>query len=150
MEVIPMEERTLYRVGELAKLTGVSQRTIDYYTHLGLIHPIKRADNNYRYYNDETIHRLKRIESLKQEKLTLEEIKASLDRLDRITGEASVADKLTDLQLHMQQLLKEVKEIEPILEQLKPNQAKNFFKLITPAGIACLEALLVLFGKDPF
>lgn len=145
-----MEEWTLYRVGELAKLSGISQRTIDYYTQLGLIHPIKRADNNYRYYNDETIHRLKRIESMKQEKFSLEEIKASLDRVDRITGEASVADKLTDLQLHMQQLLKEVKEIEPMLEQMKPNQAKNLYTLITPVGMACLEALLILFGKDPF
>jgi MerR family transcriptional regulator, copper efflux regulator len=141
---------TLYRVGELAKLTGTSQRTIDYYTQLGLIHPVKRTDNNYRYYNAETISRLKRIESLKQDKYSLEEIKDSLDRMDRVSSEEAVADRLTDLQLHMTQLTKEVKEIAPLIEQLKPNQAKNLFKLIAPSSAACLEALLILLGKDPF
>lgn len=140
----------LYRVGELAKLTGTSQRTIDYYTQLGLIYPIKRADNNYRYYNDETIGRLKRIEFMKQQKYSLEEIKASLDRMDRISSEAAVADKLAELQLHMQLLAKEAQEFAPLMEQLKPNQAKNLLKLLTPPGVACLEALLVLLGKEPF
>lgn len=141
---------TLYRVGELARLTNTSQRTIDYYTQLGLIHPIKRTDNKYRYYNDETITRLKRIETMKQEKYSLEEIKASLDRMDRVSSEDLVAEKLTDLQLHMSQLTKEAKELVPLIHELKPNQAKNLLKLLTPPGVACLEALLILLGKDTF
>ncbi|MDF2922840.1 MAG: MerR family transcriptional regulator [Paenibacillaceae bacterium] len=145
-----MGEKKLYRVGELARLAGVSQRTIDYYTTLGLIHPIKRTDNNYRYYNDETMIRLKRIELMKLEKYSLEEIKSSLDRLDRISNEDAVADKLTHLQIHMTQLAKEVTELSPMIEQLKPSQAKSLFKLLTPPGVACIEALLVLLGKEPF
>lgn len=145
-----MGDMKLYRVGELAKLTKTSQRTIDYYTQLGLIHPVKRTDNNYRYYNDETIIRLKRIESMKLEKFSLDEIKASLDRADRVSSEEAVADKLTHLQLQMKQLAKEVKEFAPMVEQLKPNQAKNLFKLLTPPGVACIEALLILLGKEPF
>lgn len=141
--------KTLYRVGELAKLTNTSPRTIDYYTQLGLIHPVQRSDNKYRYYNDETISRLKRIESMKKEKYTLDEIKASLDRLDRVSSEVVVADKLTMLQLHMQQLEKEVKELGPLIDQLKPNQAKNLFKLLTPQSVACMEALMFLLDKGP-
>jgi MerR family transcriptional regulator, copper efflux regulator len=140
---------TLYRVGELAKLTGVSQRTIDYYTQLGLIHPIKRTDNNYRHYNDETIARLKRIETLKKEKYSLEEIKMSLDQLDRVGCEETVADKLTAIQLHLLQLEKEVKELSPLIQQLKPKQAKNLYKLLTPQSAACIEALLDLINKGP-
>ncbi|WP_438448606.1 MerR family transcriptional regulator [Gorillibacterium sp. sgz5001074] len=140
---------TLYRVGELAKLTDTSPRTIDYYTQLGLIHPVKRMDNHYRYYNDETISRLKRIETMKKEKYSLEEIKANLDRLDRVSSQEDVADKLTSLQLHMQQLEKEVKELEPLIDQLKPNQAKQLFKLLTPHGAACIEAIMILLGKGP-
>lgn len=139
----------MYRVGELAKLTAISPRTIDYYTQLGLIHPAKRTDKNYRYYNDETISRLKRIESMKKEKYSLDEIKNSLDHLDRVSSEEAVADKLTLLQLHMQQLEKEVKELGPLIEQLKPNQAKHLFKLLTPQSAACIEALLILLGKGP-
>jgi DNA-binding transcriptional MerR regulator len=140
---------TLYRVGELAKVTDTSPRTIDYYTQLGLIRPVKRTDNNYRYYNDETITRLKRIEVMKKEKYSLEEIKSSLDRFDRVSSEEDVADKLTHLQLHLQQLEKEVKEISPLIDQLKPGQAKHLFKLLTPQSAACIEALLLLLGKGP-
>jgi MerR family transcriptional regulator, copper efflux regulator len=140
---------TIYRVGELAKLTEISTRTIDYYTQLGLIHPVKRTVNNYRYYNGETISRLKRIETMKKEKYSLEEIKASLDRLDRVSSEEVVADKLTLLQLHLQQLEKEVKELGPLIDQLKPSQAKQLFKLLTPQSAACIEALLILLGKGP-
>lgn len=110
---------------------------------------MKRTDNNYRYYNDETISRLNRIETLKKEKYSLEEIKASLDLLDRVSSEEAVADKLTLLQLHLQQLEKEVKELGPLVDQLKPSQAKHLFKLLTPQSAALIEALLILLGKGP-
>ena len=71
-----MGNEKLYKIGELAKLADVSPRTIDYYTKLSLIEPEKRSDTNYRLYSDETLTRLKRIESMKNEKYTLEEIKA--------------------------------------------------------------------------
>lgn len=114
-----------------------------------MIHPVKRTDNQYRYYNDETISRLKRIELMKKEKYSLEEIKATLDRLDRVSSEEDVADKLTSLKLHMQQLEKEAKELSPLIDQLKPNQAKQLFKVLTPHGAACIEALMILLGKGP-
>lgn len=133
----------------MAKVTNISPRTIDYYTQLGLIHPVKRTDNQYRYYDDETISRLKRIESMKKEKYSLEEIRIRLNQLDRVSSEEDVADKLTSLQLHMQQLEKEVKELEPLIRQLKPNQAKNLIKVLAPRGAACIEAILFLLDKGP-
>jgi len=86
---------------------------------------------------------------MKREKYTLDEIKQSLDLLDRVSHEEFVADKLTSIQLHLQQLEKEVKEISPLIDQLKPNQAKQAFKLLTPQSAACIEALLLLLGKGP-
>lgn len=142
-------DKKLYRIGELAKSSNVSTRTIDYYTQLGLIEPEKRSGSNYRFYSEETLTRLKWIETMKKEKYTLEEIKASLQKLDKVGRENVVAEKLTHLQLHMQQLEKEVKELGPLLEQLKPNQAKHVFKMLTPQSAACIEALLILLGKGP-
>ncbi len=139
----------LYRIGELAKLSEVSQRTIDYYTKMGLIVPDKRSDKNYRYYSDETLLRLKRIEIMKKEKYTLEEIKIALEQWDKVSHDGLVADKLTSLQLHLHQLEKEVKELSPLFDQLKPNQIKNAFKIITPQSVACIEAILILLGKGP-
>lgn len=143
-----MEVR-LYKIGQLSRLSKVSPRTIDYYTKLGLIQPEKRSDANYRYYSDETLHRLKRIEMMKREKYTLEEIKERLDQWEKVSPNEQVADKLTALQLHLQQLEKEVKEISPMIEKLKPAQAKNLYKMITPSSAALIEALLILLGKGP-
>lgn len=139
----------LYRIGELAKLSGVSQRTIDYYTKLGLIEPEKRSNSNYRFYSDETLLRLKRIELMKKEKYTLEEIKDSLMLLNKVSSDEQVAGKLTTLQLHLRKLELEAKELSPLIDQLKPTQLKRIYKILTPQSVACIEALLILLGKGP-
>ncbi|MFD0698568.1 MerR family transcriptional regulator [Paenibacillus sp. GCM10027628] len=140
----------LYKIGELARLADVSPRTIDYYTKLGLIEPEKRSDTNYRLYSDETFNRLKRIETMKNEKYTLEEIKANLQQLNKVSHDDNVRDKLTSIQLHLEQLMKEAKELGPIIQQLKPNQLKKLYKILTQPTAACIEALIVLLGKNPF
>lgn len=139
----------LYKIGELARLSAVSPRTIDYYTKLGLIEPEKRSDTNYRLYSDETLKRLKRIEQLKRDKYTLEEIKLNIRQLDKVSQDELVTDKLTSLSLLLQQLEKEAKEIGPMLEKLKPSQLKNLNKMLTQPTAACIEALLLLIGKGP-
>ncbi|MFD2613240.1 MerR family transcriptional regulator [Paenibacillus gansuensis] len=139
----------LYRIGELARLSEVSQRTIDYYTTLGLIQPEKRSDKNYRLYSDETLTRLKRIEMMKKEKYTLEEIRTSLRSWNKVSNEEALAERFTALQMHMQQLEREVKELSPIIEKLKPNQLQNVFKNLTPQSAAVIESLLLLLGKGP-
>ncbi|WP_248924902.1 MerR family transcriptional regulator [Paenibacillus hamazuiensis] len=142
-------EAKLYRIGELSRLSEVSPRTIDYYTKLGLIEPEARSGTNYRLYSDETLTRLKRIEIMKREKYTLEEIRQSLATWSKVSHDEFMASKLTSLQIHLQKLEKEAKEISPLLEQLKPAQAKRFHKLLTPQTAACIEALLLLLGKGP-
>lgn len=145
-----MGNEKLYKIGELAKLADVSSRTIDYYTKLNLIEPEKRSDTNYRLYSDETLHRLKRIESMKNEKYTLEEIKASLQQWNKVSQDDEVRDKLTSIQLHLEQLKKEAKELGPIIQELKPNQLKKLYRVLTQPTAACIEALIVLLGKNPF
>ncbi|KQX47033.1 MerR family transcriptional regulator [Paenibacillus alginolyticus] len=145
-----MGKEKLYKIGELAKLADVSSRTIDYYTKLNLIEPEKRSDTNYRLYSDETLTRLKRIESMKNEKYTLEEIKANLQQWSKVSPDDTVRDKLTSIQLHLEQLMKEAKELGPIIQQLKPNQMKKLSRILTQPTAACIEALIVLLGKNPF
>ncbi|KRF43421.1 MerR family transcriptional regulator [Paenibacillus sp. Soil787] len=145
-----MGKEKLYKIGELAKLADVSSRTIDYYTKLNLIEPEKRSDTNYRLYSDETLTRLKRIESMKNEKYTLEEIKANLQKWSKVSPDDTVRDKLTSIQLHLDQLMKEAKELGPLIQQLKPNQMKKLSRILTQPTAACIEALIVLLGKNPF
>lgn len=142
-------EIKLYKIGQLSKLAKTSRRTIDYYTQLGLIHPEKRSDSNYRFYSEETLLRLNRIAQLKSEKLSLDEIKESLDLWDKLPRMEQVTERLTALELQLQHLEKEVKELSPILEQLKPSQARNLSQIISPRCAAVIEALLLLLGKGP-
>lgn len=49
---------------------------------MGLLNPL-RLDNNYRYYNDESLVRLRIVEGMKLNRYTLEEIKNQLGILDQ-------------------------------------------------------------------
>ena len=142
-------DQALLRIGELAKKAGVSPRTIDFYTSIGLIQPVKRSAKNYRLYGIETLERLERIEQLKKEKYSLDEIKAALDQWGRIPPDEQVSRKLTDLQLLLGKLQRDVKELEPALEKLKPQQARHVYKRLMPQTAACVEALMLLLGKGP-
>ncbi|WP_274650079.1 MerR family transcriptional regulator [Paenibacillus humicola] len=143
-----MADKPLYRIGELSKKAGVSPRTIDFYTSLGLIEPETRSAKNYRLYSDETLLRLKRIEQMKQDKYSLDEIRAVISAWRKVSSQEQVSSKLTDFQLHLEQLQREVKELEPVLNQLKPQQAKHLFKRIVPQTAACVEALMLLLNKS--
>lgn len=92
---------------------------------------------------------LKRIELLKKEKYTLEEIKKSMAEWNSVCRDELVAEKLTALQMHMRQLEREVKEISPLLEEMKPRKAKYALRAIAAQSAACIEAILLLLGKGP-
>lgn len=145
----PIGEMKLYRIGELAKLSKMSARTIDYYTQLGLIRPEMRTEKNYRYYNNETLLQLQRIERMKKEKYTLDEIKQHFQDLERIGADEALNRKLAELQDHMRQLEKDVKELDPIIRNMKPRQMKTVSKLLTAQTAACIEALMLLMGNGP-
>jgi len=143
-----MDEPKLYRIGELSKLANVSARTIDYYTLIGLLSPAERSATNYRLYNHETLLRLQRIEEMKKDKYTLDEIKDNLDSISKISHEQDVTQRLFDLQKHLTQLEREVKELEPVLKGMKPRQANRLYTRIMPQTAACVEALMLLLNKS--
>ncbi|CQR54966.1 MerR family transcriptional regulator [Paenibacillus sonchi] len=140
---------TLYRIGELAKAAHTSERTIDYYTKLGLIAPESRSVKNYRLYSHETLVALERINQLKQEKYTLDEIKSMMSKWNAATSENDVSDRLAELELQMQRLEREVKALEPVISGLKPVQARRALAALLPQGVACMEAIKLLLTQGP-
>lgn len=143
-----MTSAKLYRIGELAQLANLNSRTVDYYTSIGLIKPVKRSNYNYRLYNVETLKRLERIESLKKEKYTLDEIKRLLEQWDTFSQKQAINQKVSELEKQLTALQKEVKELEPVLDQLKPKQAKHLYTRLLPQTAACMEALMLLMNKS--
>jgi len=148
-EVMKHGDMILYRIGELAKAAHISERTVDYYTKLGLITPEQRSEKNYRLYSHETLAALDRINQLKQEKYTLEEIKSLMSKWNAATPEADVSDRLVELEVHMQQLEREVRALEPIINQLNPGQANKALSNLLPRGLACMEAIRLLLTQGP-
>lgn len=65
------------RIGKVAELSGLSSRTIDYYTQIGLLE-VQRSSSNYRLYPVDVLETLKRIKILKQQRMSMEEIKEVL------------------------------------------------------------------------
>ncbi|MFT8315995.1 MAG: MerR family transcriptional regulator [Clostridium sp.] len=64
-----------YKIGEIAKLTNLTTRTIRYYEELGLLGTRKnRSLGQLRLFDNDDIKRLKKIQMLKDLGLTLEEI----------------------------------------------------------------------------
>ena len=64
-----------YSINELAKLAGISTRTLRYYDKQGLLKARRDPVNNYRYYEETEVDQLQKILFLKLFDLPLEQIK---------------------------------------------------------------------------
>jgi DNA-binding transcriptional MerR regulator len=64
----------LLKVGELAKHSGLTVRTLHHYDSIGLLTPSGRSDGGYRLYNGADVERLHGIQALRGLGLPLEEI----------------------------------------------------------------------------
>ena len=85
MDRVPGERENGHRrlkVGELAKRTGVSVRTLHHYDEIGLLRPTHRTPTGHRLYGAEDVARLQQVRSLRQLGLSLDEVRACLDRPD--------------------------------------------------------------------
>ncbi|MFC4323774.1 MerR family transcriptional regulator [Litchfieldia salsa] len=139
----------MYRIGELAEIKGVSKRTIDYYTQLGLLNPI-RTESNYRLYGEENVRILELVDHYKKLNVPLNEMKSvitsnnlnSNDEIDREKVEAHV-EQIAGVMQHLQ---KELKEIKPILDKLNDQQKEVLMNKVSPQSITLAQTLVLLFS----
>ncbi|MFF2142089.1 MerR family transcriptional regulator [Kitasatospora sp. NPDC058190] len=71
------------RIGELARQTGITVRTLHHYDRLGLLSPSQRTSGGHRCYTADDVRRLHHIIALRSFGLSLEKIKAVLDTQPR-------------------------------------------------------------------
>jgi DNA-binding transcriptional MerR regulator len=69
----------LLKVGDLAKRTGLTVRTLHHYDEIGLLQPTGRSEGNYRLYAADDVARLHAIQTLRGLGLALDEIGRLLD-----------------------------------------------------------------------
>lgn len=97
------------RINEVAKLTGVSARTLQYYDEIGLLIP-EKLNNGYRDYSDENLEKLQKILFYKFLKFKLNDIKKLLDADD---------DNLKILEQQRELILKEKEKFEIIFHNIE-------------------------------
>ncbi|WP_028551855.1 MerR family transcriptional regulator [Paenibacillus sp. UNC451MF] len=67
-----------WKVGDLARMTGLTVRTLRYYDQIGLFSPSDQTESGHRLYSEMDLSRLQQILSLKELGLSLEEVKSAL------------------------------------------------------------------------
>ncbi|MFI0986369.1 MerR family transcriptional regulator [Streptomyces exfoliatus] len=75
-----MHHDTLYSIGELAQRTGLTVKTIRFYSDRGIVAPTDRSPAGYRLYNIDAAARLDLVRTLRELGLDLPTIRKVLDR----------------------------------------------------------------------
>src|SRR6478752_2805719 len=96
-----------YTVKQLARLSGVSVRTLHHYDEIGLLKPSFIGENRYRYYGREELLRLQDILFHRELGVPLHEIALLLDATGR--------DRLTILREHRARLAERVERSRQLL-----------------------------------
>lgn len=98
-----MSERgRLFKIGELARLSGVPVKTIRFYSDLGILPPSEVNEAGYRLYSDTDRARLALIRTLREIGLDLQTIRALLE--EKITARQALALQLEAVEVELRTL----------------------------------------------
>jgi DNA-binding transcriptional MerR regulator len=99
------------KVGELARRTGLTVRTLHHYDEIGLLKPSLHTEAGYRLYAADDVARLQHVLSLRQLGFTLEEVRHCLDH-----GDFSPLDVIS---LHLASLREQMERQRQLCERLE-------------------------------
>jgi DNA-binding transcriptional MerR regulator len=85
-----------FKIGDLARITGLSIKTIRYYERRGLLEQPPRTEGGYRLYGPEEVARLRFVQRAKLLGLTLEEIRELVELAARC-NEGEIVPRLEEV-----------------------------------------------------
>lgn len=103
----------MYKVQEVAKIAGVSVRTLHHYDSIGLLKPSNIGTNRYRYYNGEDLKLLQQI-------LFLKELNFSLKKIQELVADGF--DREYALSQHINLLAQKQQRIEKLIKNAECTQ----------------------------
>jgi MerR family copper efflux transcriptional regulator len=126
---------------------NISKRTIDYYTQIGLLSPI-RTESNYRLYGKDSIRILGLVEHYKNLNMPLEEIKSSIEliKADDSLDKQKAEKHFNQIAVIMQHLEEEISVMKPVLQKLNQPQKEELVRKLSTQGITLAQTLLLIFG----
>ena len=121
------------KIGELAKLSGLTASRIRFYESSGLIKSVERKANGYRDYGPEAVWILEIITGAQNAGFSLDEIRTLLP----VSADAWRHDEL------LESLKRKVSEIEVLQKRLEQNKAQLLVVIegieTKPEGLLCSE-----------
>lgn len=113
----------MYKISELSKITKLTVKALRYYDEQELLKPSYRAENLYRYYDDNDFKKAQLIALLRELDFSISEIKDIVSQYD---GEDDLSYYLVEKQQMIRQQIKMQKAlIEKIDSYLKPNKREE-------------------------
>lgn len=140
-----------YTVKELARLSGVSVRTLHFYDEIDLLKPAYVGDNNYRYYENEQLLTLQQILFFRELGMELKDVQAILSQsdFDKVKALNSHRRVLLQKKARMQEL---IYTIDKTIKRLKGEESmvdKDLYQGFAPEKQEEYEAYLKnRFGPD--
>lgn len=111
-------EETLYTAGEIARIAGVSLRTIRFYDEKGLLKPVSYSEAGYRCYNQESLAVLQRI-------LMLKYLGFSLQRIEEVMTSRNMELRLSEQKELLIQKKRQLEEIISAIEMMESSREKD-------------------------
>lgn len=105
--------------GEVAKVSGVSQKALRIYDEKGLLRPVGYSEGNYKLYDKSSLMVLEKIIALKHVGFSLEEIKNSLENSDQDSIEDTLKNQLSLMEKKIYEMQKAADCIKVALARLK-------------------------------
>ena len=135
----------VYGVGALARLSGVSVRTLHHYHAIGLLVPASIGRNGYRQYGREELLRLQQILFHRRLGMSLEAIAAVLDApdFDRLASLRAQRRRVADEREHLGRLLTTIDRTIAELEGGSMMSDKDLYGGLSPAKQADYEQWIV-------
>jgi len=106
------------QVGQLARHSGLTVRTLHHYDEMGLLSPSHRSDSGYRIYESEDVARLTQILLLRRLDLSLAEIREILARPES-SLQVVIGQQISHLKEKIDFQTQLLKRLEAIYERLK-------------------------------
>ena len=101
-------------ISELAKKTGLTVHTIRFYEEEGLLDTrhVRRGTNNYRYYSEEAVERLKLIKQAQTTGFTIAELKELAEAYD--AGSLTKEQQVVSLRRKVEAIGRQIAELEQL------------------------------------
>lgn len=141
-----------HKIGDIAKLMGLTPEAIRYYEKMGIISPIKSHDSGYRYYDVWDVHVLTRARVYRQYGFSMSEtvdLISKYDPAEIVSSLSSEEEALQESIIWKLNLLQQLREMQQIINdsitsignyQIKLRPAMYFLK--TQDGYKLLDSRL--------